>query len=58
MTNRWDPEKIELMQEAHTWKRRAQEAEAKIHGLLQRQDEMAAQIEELLKKLHGYRNGG
>jgi len=46
-----DPEKIELMELASTWKRRAEEAESKLHGLLQRQDQMAAQIEALLKKL-------
>lgn len=48
--HRWDAEKIELMELANTWKRRAEEAEAKVHDLLHRQDEMAAQIEEM--RLH------
>lgn len=45
--SRWDAEKIELMEAAHTWKRRAEEAEAKMHDLLRRQDEMAAQVEQM-----------
>lgn len=44
---RWDSEKIELMELANAWKRRAEIAEAKVEDLLQRQDEMAAQIEGL-----------
>lgn len=51
MTSRWDPEKIELMELANTRKRRAEIAEAKVENLLQRQDEMATQIEELRDKL-------
>lgn len=46
-TSRWDAEKIELMQEVHRWKERAITAETKLEALLQRQDEMAAQVEEL-----------
>ena len=48
---RWDPEKIELMELASTWKRRAEEAEAKIENYVRRQDEMAAHIEELRVRL-------
>jgi hypothetical protein len=45
---RWDAEKIELMELANEWKRRAEEAEAKVR----RQDEMAAQIEKMRLVAH------
>lgn len=50
MSERWSLEMIELMEAASGWKKRALAAEAKVEQLLQRQDEMAAQIESL--RLH------
>lgn len=50
MSERWSLEMIELMEVANGWKTRAEAAEAKVELLLQRQDEMAAQIETL--RLH------
>jgi len=40
---------IDALEAAHAWKKRSEEAEAKLEDYARRQDEMAAQIERLLE---------